>query len=58
MKLSGGAGLAAVLEGLSSTGLAGFSTAGLGSFSGPFLAGLSDRGSDWGSVDRSKQGRR
>lgn len=39
--LSVDAGLVAVLEGLSSAGLAGFSTTDFGSFSDPFLAALS-----------------
>lgn len=42
LKLTAGAGLATVLEGLSSPGLAGFSSVVLGNFSGP---SLSDRGS-------------
>lgn len=42
VKLSVGAGLVADLEGLSSTGLAGFSITGFGSFSGPFLLSLSE----------------
>lgn len=42
VKMSMGGGLVAVLEGLSSAGLAGFSITGFGSFSGPFLACLSD----------------
>lgn len=41
--LTAGAGLGTVLEGLSSTGLAGFSSVVLGNFSGPFL-------SDGGSI--------
>lgn len=42
VKLSVCAVLVAVLEGLSNVGLAGFSSTGFGSFSGPFLAGLSE----------------
>lgn len=51
LRLSVGAGLVAVLEVLSSAGLAGFSITGFGSFSGPFLADVSERSSEWGSPE-------
>lgn len=48
LRLSAGEGLGTLLEGLSTTGLAGFSSTGFGNFSGPFLDDVSDGGSFWG----------
>lgn len=49
VKASAAAGFVAVLEGLSTDGLVGFSIRGLGGFSGPFLTGLSEGDVDSGS---------
>lgn len=49
VKMSPAADLGAVFEGRSVAGLAGFSTTGFGSFSGPFLADVSGTGSVLGS---------
>lgn len=48
LRLSAGEGLGTLLWGLSTTGLAGFSSTGFGNFSGPFLDDVSDGGSFWG----------